>query len=144
MSNIEQKNWGLNPKLPIGNKNITLEDIVNGIVTESNLDNYNAYCKLENGLLICYGKKGFDNLTFTAYGGSEFCRTSIANPFDFPVSFLYPPTIIINTANDSDYLYSWTNGIIRDKDKVTLVSLLRRSEGTGNVTLQYIAIGRWR
>jgi tetrahydromethanopterin S-methyltransferase subunit B len=69
-------------------------------------------------------------------------RVSISNPYTFQAPFTDFPNVILNSINDVDYGYCTVIGIVRDIQKIKILSLLRDTSGTyNNIYVKGIAIG---
>lgn len=107
------------------------------------VQNENGTCvKFENGLMLAFGYKAFVS-DFVLLG--SMYRTILEDPFFYPESFLENPRIFCQTANSEDYSFSWVYGIVRDKEKISRIDLLRPTAiEKGTVVLHYFAIGKWK
>jgi hypothetical protein len=69
-------------------------------------------------------------------------RASVSNPYTFKASFTDYPNVILNSMNDADYGYCTVIGIVRNIQKITILGLMRNTDGTyNNIYIKGIAIG---
>lgn len=101
-----------------------------------------GYLKFSNGILICWGLKVTNDLSFVALG--NVYRAQFRENLYFAHAFKYNPRIVCNTANDVDYLFCSVYGIIRDNEKISQVDFIRAVQTTGGIPFHYIAIGTWK
>jgi hypothetical protein len=117
---------------------------LNGTIYEEGSSANGNYIKFTNGILICWNEVTVNNLAINNQSAGLFC-SSIISPFpNFPVAFKIRPSITVNSYCASQY------GTFVQKcypPGTTYVSDLRiygTWSSTQNVTISYIAIGRWK
>lgn len=104
-----------------------------------------GYVKYPNGTLVCYGRKNIGTVAITTAWGGLYTHGSAGIALDnFPVPFVSTPVVtktISGASGACSLLYSGTPSTTNPGN----VGLMRGTDGTLNsVTIDYVAVGRWK
>ena len=117
-------------------------DFSNSVIASEANDN-GSYIKYSDGTMICWQPKVFQVSAFEQWG--SLYRKIIQNPFIFPVSFTTYPTIVCGVRNtNSSQLFGMPDGLVIDKNGVNSLQLIRPTDSSGEIIINYIAIGKWK
>ncbi len=121
------------------NKYTTLDKFLSKIVEQGTTEN-GSYIKYDNGILINYGKIKF-NATTTAWG--SFQIYDYKTPVTFPKAFIDDNIVVTAQCNNSVFAF-FVGSLGVTKDAITQISVGRGNNASGEVTVVYNAIGRWK
>lgn len=149
MQKIEFKNKGEegyeNSKLNADNLNLLQDNVDEAIseVFESGTNTNGSYVKFKDGTMICWQPKVFQVSAFEQWG--SLYRKIIQNPFIFPVSFTTYPTVVCGVRNtESGQLFGMPDGLVIDQNGINSLQLLRPTDSSGEIIINYFAIGKWK
>ena len=122
----------------------TLSNNVNALlgrtyIQESGTNTNGNYIKLSNGILICYHTKSY-NVNFSNAWGNVY-ETDSFDLGRFPINLTSIPNIVINCVGG---LSCWVEAVKPSTTNIGATWLMRPTNGSGQVTLSYIAIGKWK
>lgn len=126
--------------IEVYDKNGTKLNLLQDSDIESEKD---SFIKFPDGTLICYGYLEREDVSFSMQTGSMY-RAIIDSNITFPIPYVTYPRVVVTSGSDADYQYCDVYGVIRNKEGISRIDLLKPVNETGNVLLQYIAIGRWK
>ena len=122
-------------------------DYINGIV-ESGSNENGSWVKYNNGIMICYNSQFFGSTpvtkttTVTGIHQSED-KLTLNN---FPMEFISEPTVNVTLKNTTYNMWVVANGdVVKNNITAGSYNIIRLgTPATINITLEYIAIGRWK
>ena len=97
------------------------------------------YIKYTNGIMICYNNISSTVDITNSYEGEYYASTGTIN---FPVNFISVPIITVTLAQNSSLLRYNNTNIYADRFNGYISKL--QSKSNVSITLQYIAIGKWK
>lgn len=124
-------------------KGTSLDKYLKNII-EVNSNIKGTYLKLNNGIMICYGVQEFD-VNFKDYWTSM--KASDPIQIEYPIEFI-EPTYSYLTVGDGDN--NWLGVQDNTGGSVSKSQLFRvyrppvQGDGAETVSIQYLAIGKWK
>ena len=102
------------------------------------------YIKFADGTLICYHKNYF-YLDFDEKISDEWYRSSLTNPFTFPVAFIDYPVVQLGGMSTGEENMTILSNVVRDLKGIQKLKFVRQNAVMqSRQTVGYIAIGRWK
>ncbi len=99
----------------------------------------NGSVKMPDGTLICWGEITLPGVTYSAWGGMYSYQFDV--DVSFKESFVTTPAVTVtNRANASGVVIN----MIHDQSKITSIGIMRQNATGYSLTLNYIAVGRWK
>lgn len=124
-----------------------VEDAINNVVEAGNNTNGN-YIKYENGTLVCWGNRTFNNVACTVAWGSLYESTSDVDLGTYPYAFYSRPRLSVQCTSGTGLVTVFLEQIrISDAnpEKIGTMYVCRpQSTPSVNFGLDFIAIGRWK
>lgn len=119
-----------------------LVDFSNSVIESGTNDN-GSYVKYSDGTLICWQPIVFQVSEFEQWG--SLYRKIIQNPFIFPVPFTTYPTVICGVRNiNNSQLFGMPDGLVISQSGVESLQLIRPTDSSGEIIINYLAIGKWK
>lgn len=109
-------------------------------IAESGSNENGSYIKYEDGTMICYGKVTFEATT-TTWG--SFHIFDYKTPVPFPMPFIDNDVVVTVQCVNSQFAF-FTGALGVEKDAIKQITVGRGNSASGEVTVAYTAIGRWK
>ncbi len=114
------------------------------ISCETGSNSNGNYIKFADGTLICYHKNYF-YLDFNEKISDEWYRSSLTNPFTFPVAFIDYPVVQLGGISSGEENMTIVSNVIRNLKGIQTIKFVRQAAAMQSMqTIGYIAIGRWK
>lgn len=114
------------------------------ISCETGSNSNGNYIKFADGTLICY-HKNYCYLDFDEKISDEWYRSSLTNPFTFPVAFIDYPVVQIGGVASNEENITIVSNVTRDLKGIQKIKFVRQNAVMQSMqTIGYIAIGRWK
>lgn len=115
-------------------------------IVETGENSNGKYIKFANGIMLCFGTRNFPSVSINNALGSLFYATGAAtNLGSYPATFVNDSISVSLNASTTTNLTVWIGTTSRTTaSALPGINLIRHISTTGlNVTIEYIAIGRW-
>ena len=124
-----------------------VEEGINGVVESGSNENGN-YIKFYDGTLICYNTQVFSDVACSYSWGNVYTNNNDKRTFnDFPVNFIASPNVSlkVDTGTSDCWLMSAFQAGGPTTTNVGGWQICRGAIGSSlDVTISYIAIGKWK
>lgn len=115
---------------------------------ESGSNSNGNYIKFNDGTMICYNTQTFSNITVDYVWGELYTNANDRRAFsDFPVSFVNTPDVIksLNFSSGDGFLMTNSSQGETSSTNPGGWQFARGTAATGiNLSVSYVAIGRWK
>ena len=116
-------------------------------IVESGSNAYGSWVKYSDGTMICWNKQQFNSVRCNTLWGSVYSNSGDQRAFDvFPQTFYSAPTVTLAPVKTNGDFWLCSYGAT--EPTTTQPPGWQISRGTSNasmnITLSYIAIGRWK
>lgn len=120
---------------------VILEELNKNKIYNSGTNSSGSWIKWENGIMICFGKKTFENVDVRNHWGNVFETADKFNFGSFPQEFTDTPSVGFNQI-EGGTVYLEAPGTTSTRIADTwFMSPVERSNNT--ITFTYFAIGFW-
>lgn len=106
-------------------------------------DNGN-YIKFDNGLLICYGRKTYKNMSFSNDFWTNYKRSENGLYVDFPVQFIEKPYCLLTGAGNTLWIIQNEDNLSTSRSQGCTAISPNGYSASRDVILVYYAIGKWK